>query len=115
MNQMASDEIKPISSQSYLTEILNSGWSLVGPRKDPEKDFKGAMNFFKQNISFFPEHVLKADGFTVVPPSPYTRGHKLMYKDEGKLIRYTRSKYTLISGEERIPLYVFLKEEETDL
>ena len=84
---------------------------IVGPRKDPEKDLRFAKNFFKRNIEFFPEHVLEAEGFKIVPPSPFTHGHQLMFKDEGKLIRYTKSQYTLTSGETEIPLYVFLKAE----
>ncbi len=105
------EEIKTISSETYLEEIIDSGWSIVGPRKDPEKDLRCAKNFFKRNIAFFPEHVLEADGFKIVPPSPFTQGHQLMFKDEGKLIRYTKSQYTLTSGETEIPLYVFLKTE----
>ncbi len=105
------EEIKTISSESYLDEIVDSGWMIVGPRKDSEKDLRFAKNFFKRNIEFFPEHVLEAEGFKIVPPGPFTHGHQLMFKDEGKLIRYTKSQYTLASGETEIPLYVFLKTE----
>jgi hypothetical protein len=105
------EDITTISSESYLEEIIDSGWLIVGPRKDPEKDLRCAKNFFKRNIAFFPEHVLEADGFKIVPPSPFTQGHQLMFKDEGKLIRYTKSQYTLTSDETEIPLYVFLKTE----
>ena len=80
---MEAEEIKAISSEDDLNEIIASGWSIVGPRKDQEKDLRAAKNFFKREIAFLPEHVLKADGFQVVPPSPYTRGHQLMFKDEG--------------------------------
>jgi hypothetical protein len=107
METMRLDEIKTISTQEYLDEIVGSGWSVVGPRKDPEKDLRFA--------EFFPEHVLENEGFQIVPPNPLTRGHQLMYKDEGQLIRYTRSQYTLTSGKTEIPLYVFLKEDKTDL
>jgi hypothetical protein len=115
METMRLDEIKTISTQEYLDEIVGSGWSVVGPRKDPEKDLRFAKNFLKRKIEFFPEHVLENEGFQIVPPNPLTRGHQLMYKDEGQLIRYTRSQYTLTSGKTEIPLYVFLKEDKTDL
>jgi hypothetical protein len=39
---MRLDEIKTISTQEYLDEIVGSGWSVVGPRKDPEKDLRFA-------------------------------------------------------------------------
>ncbi len=112
MGTMKRQDIKTISTENYLDEIMNSGWMIVGPRKDPEKDLRFAKNFLKRNIEFYPEHVLEADGFMIVPPSPMTRGHQLMYKDEGRLIRYTKSQYTLTSGEKEVVLYVFLKEEE---
>jgi hypothetical protein len=112
---MKAQEIKAISSERYLDEIISSGWSIVGPRKDLEKDLRGAGNFFRRGITFVPEHLLEAEGFKIVPPSTFTRGHQLMFKDEGKLIRYTKSQYTLTSGESEVPLYVFLKEHETDL
>jgi len=105
---MKPEEIKTISSESYLDEIMDSGWTIVGPRKDPQKDLRFAKNFFKRNMEFVPEHVLEADGFKIVPPSPFTRGYQLMFKDAGQLIRYTRSQYTLTSGKTEIPLYVIL-------
>jgi len=109
------EEIKIISTQEYLDAIVDSGWTVVGPRNDTEKDLRFAKNFLKRDIAFYPEHVLEAEGFQVVPPSPLTRGNQLMYKDEGQLIRYTRSQYKLASGEIEVPLYVFLNEDDTDL
>ena len=84
---MKPEKIKTISSESYLDEIIDSGWTIEGPRKDPQKDLSFAKNFFKRNMEFVPEHVLEADGFKVVLPSPFMRGHQLMFKDEGQLIR----------------------------
>ena len=115
MERIKPEEIKAISNEGYLDEIINSGWSILGPRQDPEKDVRFAKKFFKRGITFFPEHVLEADGFKIVPASALTRGHQLMFKDEGKLIRYTKSQYTLTSGESEVPLYVLLKGHETDL
>ena len=112
---MKSEAIKTISSESYLNEIIGSGWTIVGPRKDPQKDLRFAKNFFKRNVEFVPEHVLEADGFKIVQPSPFTRGYQLMFKDKGQLIRYTRSQYTLTSGKTEIPLYVILNPDKIDL
>ena len=112
---MKTEEIKTISSESYLNEIIGSGWTIAGPRENSKKDLRFAKNFFKCNMEFVPEHVLEADGFKVVLPSPFSRGHQLMFKNEGQLIRYTRSQYTLISGDDEIPLYVILNEDKTDL
>jgi hypothetical protein len=109
------EEITTISDESYLDEIIGSGWTIVGPRKDTQKDLRFAKNFFKRSMEFVPEHVLETDGFKIVQPSPFTRGHQLMYKDEGRLIRYTRSQYTLTSGKTEISLYVILNEDKTDL
>jgi hypothetical protein len=114
VGMMKLEEIKIISTQDYLDEIVNSGWTIVGPRKDPEKDLRFAKNFLKRNIEFHPQHVLEAKAFKVVPPSPLTRGYELMYKDEGQLIRYTRSQYKLTSGGIEVPLYVLLKNNEAD-
>ena len=115
MGTMKLEQVKTIANQSYLDEIIESGWTVVGPRKDLDKDLRFARNFLKRNIAFLPEHVLEAEGFEIVPPSPLTRGHQLMYKDEGKLVRYTKSQYKLVSGGTEIPLYIFLREEDTDL
>ena len=112
---MKPEEIKTISSQSYLNEIIDSGWTIVGPRKDPQKNLRFAKNFFKRNMEFVPEHVLEADGFKIVQPSPFTRGYQLMFKDEEQLIRYTRSQYTLTFGKTEIPLYVILNQDKIDL
>ena len=113
VGRMKPEEIKTISNEGYLDDIINSGWSIVGPRKDPEKDLRFAKNFFKRGITFFPEHVLETEGFKIVPPSPLTHGHQLMFKDEGQLIRYTKSRYRLTSNDLEIPLYVLLKEDKT--
>jgi hypothetical protein len=115
VKRMKPEDIKTISSEAYLDEIINSGWSVVGPREDPEKDLGSAKKFFKRGITFFPEHILETQGFKIVPASPLTRGHQLMFKDKGQLIRYMKSQYTLTSSDTKIPLYVFLKEDEIDL
>ena len=106
---MKVEEIRTISSQESLYTIVESGWSVVGPRNDTEKDLRFARNFLKRNIAFYPEHILKAERFQIVPPNPLTPGHHLMYKNEGQLIRYTRSHFKIVSGGIEVPLYVLLK------
>lgn len=115
VERMKAEEIRIISNDGDLDEITSAGWSIVGPRKDPEKDLRFAKNFFKRGIAFFPEHLLEAEGFRIVPPSPLTRGYQLMFKDEGELIRYTKSQYTLTAQDMEIPLYVKLEEDKIDL
>ena len=39
---MQAQEIKAISSENYLDEIIDSGWSIIGPRKDPDKNLRSA-------------------------------------------------------------------------
>jgi hypothetical protein len=111
---MKSEEIKTISTEDYLDKIINSGWTILGPRKDPQRDLHFAKKFLRRNIEFMPEHVLEADGFQVVAPSLFTRGYQLMFKNEGRLIRYTKSQYTLKSGDNEIHLYVILNEDRTE-
>lgn len=115
IKQARQEDINIISTQETLDAIVSSGWTVVGPRHDTEKDLRYAKNFLKRGIAFYPEHVLEADGFRIVPPNPLTRGHQLMYKDEGQLMRYTRSQYKLVCGQTEVSLYVFLKEENTSL
>jgi hypothetical protein len=112
---MEAEEIKTISRKDYLLQIVEAGWAIIGPRRDPKRDLRAAANFFKRGIAFVPEHVLLADGFQIVLPGPFTRGHQLMFKDDGQLRRYTRSQYALASGDIEIPLYVLLREDETKL
>ena len=112
---MNAEEIQVIATAEYLDEIVGAGWTLVGPRKNPEKDLRSAKNYLKRDISFHPEHVLAAEGFAIVPPSPFTHGHQLMFRDDGELVRYTRAQYTLASVDAEVPLYVLLKEGDADI
>jgi hypothetical protein len=115
MGTIRAEDINVISAPEHLDTIVDSGWTVVGPRHDAEKDLRFAKNFLKRHIAFHPEHVLEAKGFQIVPPNPLTRGHQLMYKDEGQLIRYTRSQYKLASRGMEVSLYIRLKDDETDL
>ncbi len=105
-------KVEVIKNVEYLDELVAAGWQAVGPRNDPEKDVKGLGRFFKRGIEVYPEAVLAADGFEIVPPSSFTNDHQLMFKDEGTLIRYTMTQYKLTRGEEEVPLYVLLDEEK---
>lgn len=112
MNEDNSIKVDVIKNVEYLEEVTGAGWAVVGPRKDEKKDLAGLARFFKRSIEVFPEEVLLADGFEIVPPSSFTNNHQLMFKDEGTLIRYTMTQYNLTKGEETINLYVLLDEEK---
>ena len=114
MNQDNASNVDVIKSAEYLQELVSSGWTVKGPRSNAEKDFQGLARFFKRGIEVFPEEVLAADGFEIVPPSSFTNNNQLMFKDEGTLIRYTMTQYRLTSGEKEVRLYVLLDEEKAE-
>ena len=112
MNENNKGNVEVIKDIEYLQGLVASGWKVIGPRKDEEKDFQGLGRFFKRSIEVFPEDVLAADGFDIVPPSSFTNDHQLMFKDEGILVRYTMTQYQLSRSEEKVNLYVLLDEEK---
>ena len=104
---MAGSDVKPIKDSGYLKELLDQGYRVVGTRQDPEKDREGIERFLQRGHEFFPEEWLLADGFELVEPSQFTKGHKLAYRDsEGKLEQYFRSNYSLVKGDETVYLYL---------
>jgi hypothetical protein len=106
--------VNVIKDGDYLDQLVGAGWTVVGPRGDAEKDVAGLKRFFKRGIEVFPEEVLAADGFEVIPPSSFTKNHQLMFKDEGNLIRYTMTQYRLVKGDDEVRLYVLLDEEKAE-
>jgi len=107
-------KVDVIKNAEYFEELVSAGWTVIGPRNDPEKDVKSLARFFKRGIEVFPEEVLAADGFEVVPPSSFTNNHQIMFKDEGTLIRYTMTQYKLTHGDQEVRLYVLLDEEKAE-
>jgi hypothetical protein len=114
MSQDNISTVDVIRDDAYLEQLVASGWTVVGPRGDADKDFKALARFFKRDIEVFPEQVLAADGFEIVPPSTFTHNHQLMFKDEGTLIRYTLTQYKLVREGAEVPLYVLLDEENAE-
>jgi hypothetical protein len=110
MNQ--EKKIEVIKNAEYLQELVDSGFKVIGPRNDEEKDLKSLSRFFKRGIEIFPEEVLAADGFEIVRPSSFTNNHQLMFKDDGVLVRYTLTQYKLTRDQESVNLYVLLDEEK---
>ena len=106
--------VNVIKDGEYLDELVGSGWTVVGPRNDADKDVAGLKRFLKRGIEVYPEEVLAADGFEVIPPSTFTKNHQLMFKDEGNLIRYTMTQYRLTKGDAEVRLYVLLDEEKAE-
>jgi hypothetical protein len=114
MSERTTDKIDVIRDATYLDELVAAGWSVTGPRGDPDKDKKALARFFKRGIEVFPEQLLADDGFEIVPPSTFTKNHQLMFKDEGTLIRYTMTQYKLACGGVEVNLYVLLDEENAE-
>lgn len=108
---MKKEDIGTITDAPALDEIAAAGWIVAGPRNEPDKDTRSAKRFFERGKEFIPEHVLVADGFDLVPPSAFTKGYQLAFKDDGQLVRYLKSNYALRHEGEEVPLYVLLTEE----
>jgi len=99
--------INPIRDIEYLKELLGQGYVVKGTRKDPDKDFEGIQRFLQRGHEFFPEGWLVANGFKLVEPSQFTKGYKLAFRDtSGRLEQYFKSNYSLVKGEETVPLYL---------
>ena len=99
--------IEPISNLDYLEELLNEGYSIKGPRKDPERDLTSFKAFLKKGKEFAPEDWLSNMGYKFVEPSTFTKGHRIAYKiiDEFPDERFS-SNYSLVNGEKEILLYL---------
>ena len=99
--------VKPINNLDYLEELLDRGYIIKGPRKDPSRDLISFKVFLKRGKEFAPEDWLSSRGYKFVEPSTFTKGHRISYKiindfpDE----RFS-SNYSLIKGEREISLYL---------
>ncbi|NIA03390.1 MAG: hypothetical protein GWP12_02490 [Nitrospirae bacterium] len=102
-----SKSVGPINNLDYLEELLDEGYIVKGPRKDPSRDLISFKAFLKKGKEFVPELWLSNMGYEFVEPSTFTKGHKIAYKiinafpDE----RFN-SNYTLVKGNRKIPLYL---------
>jgi hypothetical protein len=97
----------PINSLDYLQELLNDGYIIKGPRKEPSRDLASFKAFLKKGKEFAPEDWLSNNGYKFVEPSIFTRGHRIAYKiiDDFPDERFN-SNYSIVKGEKEIPLYL---------
>jgi hypothetical protein len=102
-----SRSVEPINTLDYLEELLDQGYVIKGPRKDPSRDLISFKAFLKKGNEFAPEVWLSHMGYEFVEPSTFTKGHKIAYKkiDEIPDERFN-SNYTLVKGNREIPLYL---------
>ena len=101
------EDVGPISSLDYLEKLLNEGYTIKGPRKDPSRDLISFKAFLKKGKEFAPEDWLSRMGYEFVEPNRFTKGHRIAYKiiDEFPDQRFN-SNYSLVKGEREIPLYL---------
>lgn len=105
------NEIEPIENLAALESLIDSGYTLVGPRKSEEADKKAIERFFNKGHVFFPERCLVGGGCTLVEPSVLSKGLKIAYTCEGEdLKRYFLSNYYLQKGDEKVLLYLRMEE-----
>jgi hypothetical protein len=102
-----SKSVAPITNLDYLEELLDRGYVIKGPRKDPSRDLISFKAFLKKGKEFASEDWLSHMGYKFVEPSTFTKWHKIAYKiiDEFPDERFN-SNYTLVKGNREIPLYL---------
>jgi hypothetical protein len=59
---------EPVSSIEYLETLLESGFSIRGPRKDAQRDLVAFRSFLTKGKEFAPEDWLTQNGFKFVEP-----------------------------------------------
>jgi len=99
--------VKPIKTIDYLEELLNEGYIIEGPRKEPTRDLISFKAFLKKGKEFAPEDWLSSMGYKFVEPSTFTKGRRIAYKiiDDFPDERFN-SNYRLVKGEREIVLYL---------
>jgi len=102
--------VKPINNLDYLEELLNKGYTIKGPRKDPSRDLISLKAFLKRGKEFTPEDWISSSGYEFVEPSIFTKGYRILYKIiNGFSDERFKSNYSLVKGEREIPLYLKVK------
>ena len=99
--------VRPIKTIDYLEELLNEGYIIKGPRKDPSRDLISFKAFLKKGKEFAPEDWLSSMGYKFVEPSTFTKGHRIAYKiiDDFPDEQFN-SNYSLVKGQREIVLYL---------
>lgn len=99
--------VKPISNLDYLVELVDKGYTIKGPRRDPSRDLIALKAILKKGKEFAPEDWLSSMGYKFVEPNTFTKGHRISYKTiNGVLDERFNSNYSLVRGEREIPLYL---------
>ncbi len=107
MAEQKSQNITTITNAEHLNELIQKGYTLIGPRKDSEKDAASIARFFDRGYEFFPEPLLIEAGFDIVPPSTFTKGLQFAYSTKDDVLeKYYKSQYSLTMEGEEIPLYL---------
>lgn len=100
-------EFKPIGGIGPLEEMLEAGYTVKGPRDDAHRDMTSFKAFLKRGYEFATEEYLVGEGYLAVEASPFTKGVRLLYKEtDGFPDQRFQSGYTLVKGDEEIPLYL---------
>jgi len=99
--------LQPITSPEYLDELLAEGYSVKGPRGDPERDAASLKRHIQKGKEYTPEVWFPENGYKFVGPSTFTKGFRIAYKiiDDFPDERYN-SNYSLIKDGSEIPLYL---------
>ncbi len=99
--------LKPLNNIDYLQELLDDGFTVKGPRNDPERDFNSLKAFLSKGKEFAPEDWLAYSGYKFIEPSSFTKDRRIAYKiiDDFPDERF-RSNYSLIKANSQIPLYL---------
>ncbi len=107
--------VNPINNLDHLEELLGSGYTIKGPRKDPERDIISFKAFLNKGKEFAPEDWLSGNGYKFVEPSDFTNGKRISYKiiDDFPDERF-RSNYSLEKEGREIPLYLKVELPELD-
>jgi len=113
---MPEDEmVGPINNLEYLEKVLEQGYTIKGPRNDPEKDLVVFKAFLKKDKEFAPEDWLEGNGYKFVEPNEFTKGHRIAWKnmDDFPDERFN-SKYSLVKGDKEVTLYLKTELPEMD-
>ena len=99
--------IGPIKSSDDLEKVLDQGYTIKGPRNDPEKDIAGFKVFLKKGKEFAPENWLEINGYQFVEPNIFTKGNRIAWKniDDFPDERFN-SQYKLVKGAKEVTLYL---------
>ena len=99
--------LKPLNSAEYLEELLSEGYTVKGPRNNPERDSASLKRQLEKAKEYTPEVWLSENGYKFVEPSTFTKGYRIAYKiiDDFPDERYN-SNYSLVKGDTEIPLYL---------